>query len=119
MIQACFSYFTPQMFAAKMQNAENEGWTLPCTAMADHLVAYTPGWSQTIEYAKDDTRLPDAIREFSRLKEWDAMVATPMVLGGRMLGWMTMLTPRIPFVDYTATAAVTCCDTSVVPTAGH
>src|SRR5204863_3310333 len=51
---------------------------------------------QTIEYAKDDTRLPDAIREFSDVKEWDAMVATPMVLGGRMLGWMTMSTPRIP-----------------------
>ena len=87
---------TPQMFAAKMRNAEDEGTTLPCTAMADHLVAYTPGWSQTIEYANDDARLPAAIREFSRLMEWDAMVATPMVLGGRMLGWMTMSTPRTP-----------------------
>src|SRR5204863_3094870 len=51
---------------------------------------------QTIEYAKDDTRLPDAIREFSDVKEWDAMISTTMVIGGRMLGWMTMSTPRIP-----------------------
>ena len=86
---------TPSMFADKIRAAENEGTTLPCRAMADHLVAYTPGWNQTIEYACDDERLPAAIREFSRHMQWDVMIATPMVLAGRMLGWMTMSMPQI------------------------
>ena len=85
---------TPEMFAEKMRTAE--GHTLPCTAMADHLVSYKDGWSQTIEYTSDDQRLPDAIREFSREMQWDVMIATPMVLGGRMLGWMTMSTSQAP-----------------------
>jgi signal transduction histidine kinase len=81
---------TPAMFAEKARAAAVEGTTLPCNTMADHLVSYAPGWTQTIEYASDDARLPAEIREFSRCMHWDAMVATPLVLGGRMLGWMTM-----------------------------
>lgn len=87
---------TPAMFAEKARAAEIEGTTLPCTAMADHLVSYSPGWMQTIEYTSDDERLPATIREFSRCMQWDSMVATPLVLGGRMLGWMTMSMARAP-----------------------
>jgi len=85
---------TPTMFAEKARVAGDEGKTLPCTAMAEHLVAYTPGWKQTIEYGSDDARLPQVIREFSREMQWEVMIATPMVLAGRMLGWMTMSMPR-------------------------
>ena len=86
---------TPRMFAEKIQTAEHEGRTLPCTTMADHLVGYTPGWSRTIEYSCDDERLPAVIREFACEMAWDALIATPMALGGRMLGWMTMSTPSV------------------------
>src|SRR5713226_416001 len=31
--------------------------------MAAHLCAYAPGWSDTIEYTGDDSRLPESVRE--------------------------------------------------------
>ena len=32
----------------------------PCESMAAHLFGYAPGWSETIEYERDDPRLPEA-----------------------------------------------------------
>jgi signal transduction histidine kinase len=58
--------------------------------MASHLVQYEPGWSQTVEYPVDDERLPEVIREFGRQKGWNSTVATPLRLGARTLGWMTV-----------------------------
>ena len=44
-----------------------------------------------IEYSGDDARLPEPIREFSRRKGVrHAIVATPLLLGSRTLGWMTL-----------------------------
>ena len=90
---------TPTMFAEKARVAEGEGKTLPCVDMADHLVTYTPGWTQMIEYGSDDNRLPQTIRDFSCEMQWEVMIATPMVLAGRMLGWMTVSMPRIADSD--------------------
>lgn len=59
-------------------------------AMAGHLAQYAPGWSRTIEYSVDDERLPAAIRAFGREKGWNSTVATPLQLGARTLGWMTV-----------------------------
>jgi signal transduction histidine kinase len=67
--------------------------SFPCETMAAHLFEHAPGWSQTVEYAGDDTRLPEAIREFSRENDWNAVIATPLRLGTRNLGWMTVCTP--------------------------
>jgi signal transduction histidine kinase len=65
----------------------------PCEVMAAHLFEQTPGWTETIEYAGDDARLPEPIREFSRANNWHAVLATPLLLGTRNLGWMTVCTP--------------------------
>jgi len=59
-------------------------------AMAVHLVGYEAGWSQTVEYAINDDRLPKAVREFAREMDWQSTIATPLRLGARTLGWMTV-----------------------------
>jgi signal transduction histidine kinase len=62
----------------------------PCESMAAHLFAYSPGWTQTVEYEVNDARLPLPIREFGRLAGCGGMIATPLILGTRTLGWMTV-----------------------------
>jgi len=62
--------------------------------MADHLFAYRQGWTETIEYQRDDARLPEAIRSFGHDMEWQTTIATPFVLGSRTLGWMTVSSPK-------------------------
>jgi signal transduction histidine kinase len=65
----------------------------PCEILGAHLFAYREGWQETIEYLSDDPRLPEQIRSFTREMESATIVATPMVLGGRALGWMTVSSP--------------------------
>ena len=62
----------------------------PRESMGSHLFAHTPGWTQTIEYSGDDPRLPEPVRAFSRAHGVQAIVITPLVLGSRTLGWMTL-----------------------------
>jgi signal transduction histidine kinase len=64
--------------------------------MAQHLVDFRPGWTETIEYLADDPRLPEVIREFGREKGLSAIVITPMVLSGRTLGWMMVANLQAP-----------------------
>ena len=59
-------------------------------AMAGHLFTHAPGWSQTVEYAANDERLPVAIREYAGKMDWQSTVTTPLRLGTRSLGWMTV-----------------------------
>ena len=73
---------------------ERDKRTFPCDTMADHLFSYSPGWKTTVEYSRDDDRLPEPVREFSRRADWDVIVATPLVLGTRTLGWMTVASVR-------------------------
>jgi signal transduction histidine kinase len=82
--------FTPPKTA---RPCESGGKSFPCEAMAAHLFDHKPGWEQTIEYAGDDDRLPDAIRQFSREHEWRTVIATPLLLGNRILGWMSVCSP--------------------------
>jgi len=74
--------------------AEGETLKFPCQSMADHLFAYTPGWTETVEYERGDARLPELIRAFQRESDCDTTVTTPLLLGGRNLGWMTVTSPR-------------------------
>jgi signal transduction histidine kinase len=85
--------FTARDAPAGADGACEQG-RFPCEMMADHLFGYIPGWSQTVEYAGDDPRFPEAIRQFNRDKDVDATIAAPLVLGGRTLGWMTLASPR-------------------------
>ena len=59
-------------------------------AMAGHLFTYAPGWSETVEYPASDERLPIAISEYAGKMGWQSTVATPLRLGTRTLGWMTV-----------------------------
>ena len=43
-----------------------------------------------MEYERDDARLPQPILEFGRQMGWHTVVATPLLLGPRTLGWMTV-----------------------------
>ena len=62
----------------------------PREEMGRHLFGYTPGWSQTVQYAAADPRLPEPVREFMARKKVQAAVISPLVLGNRTLGWMAL-----------------------------
>jgi signal transduction histidine kinase len=85
--------FTPPKDGqAAFEEGEATGM-FPCRTMARHLFEYAPGWGQTIEYECGDSRLPERIRDYGRRIEWGGIVATPLLLGGRTLGWMTVCSP--------------------------
>jgi len=83
--------FTPPKGQVACQAADKR--MFPCETMAAHLFSHKPGWTETIEYCGDDARLPERIREFGREYSWGTVVATPLVLGGRNFGWMTVCSP--------------------------
>jgi signal transduction histidine kinase len=62
----------------------------PCDAMAAHLFEHRPGWSQTVEYQRDDARLPVEVLQFAERTGCGPVIATPLMLGTRTLGWMTI-----------------------------
>ena len=66
---------------------------LACASLAAHLFNYQPGWTQTVEYKSDDTRLPQDWCAFAQRMESATVVATPLLLGTRNLGWMTVSSP--------------------------
>jgi signal transduction histidine kinase len=83
--------FTPRVPGWETNEAgERLDGDYPCQTMAAHLLAYSPGWTQTIEYAPDDSRLPEAILGFAQRKGCGSTIATPLVIGGRTLGWLTL-----------------------------
>ena len=69
---------------------------LPHQVFAQHLVAYKPGWTATIEYESADARLPETVREFHRAKGVQRMVVTPMVVGSSTLGWIKLSCRTLP-----------------------
>jgi signal transduction histidine kinase len=69
------------------------GKRLACASFADHLFEFAPGWSETIEYRSDDSRLPEPFRAFVQRMDSATLVATPMTLAGQTLGWMTVTSP--------------------------
>ena len=69
---------------------------LACTSLAEHLFAYRDGWTQTVEYRSDDPRLPEQWKTFARRMESATVVAAPLLLGTRNLGWMTVSSPGDP-----------------------
>jgi signal transduction histidine kinase len=64
----------------------------PCDGLAAHLASYADGWTQTIEYQPGDTRLPEAVRQFAVRNGCGVSIATPLLLGTKTLGWMTVHT---------------------------
>ncbi len=64
--------------------------------MAAHLCAYAPGWSDTIEYTGDDSRLPESVREFDRSIGLSSVAIVPLILPTRNLGWIALSTGDAP-----------------------
>jgi signal transduction histidine kinase len=75
------------------------GKRVACGRLADHLFEYKPGWTETVEYRCDDIRLPAEFRAFVQRMESATLVATPMMLGGHTLGWMTVSSPGASEVE--------------------
>jgi signal transduction histidine kinase len=86
--------FIPPKSGAPPCGAVSDRKPFPCELMAAHLYDYTQGWQQTVEYTKDDVRLPGLVHEFAAQKGWDTVLATPLLLGTRNLGWMTVSSPH-------------------------
>jgi signal transduction histidine kinase len=82
--------YTPPKGQMCKANDPEDGF--PCDSMATHLFDYAPGWNGTVEYDSQDARLPEPIRAFGRRMNWGGTVATPLLLSGRNLGWMTVCT---------------------------
>jgi signal transduction histidine kinase len=86
--------FTPPKGGMRACESSDGTRVFPCDSMAEHLFAHTPGWTQTIEYRGDDERLPAPIRMFGIEHDWHTVVATPLTLGTKTLGWMTVCSYR-------------------------
>ena len=88
--------FTPPkgMVTTPCDGRDGTKQSFPCESMATHLFGYKPGWSETVEYYGDDPRFPALIREFGCSQGWHTVVATPLMVGGRTLGWMTVCSMR-------------------------
>jgi signal transduction histidine kinase len=72
-----------------------EGWAalaMPREAMASHLRGFAPGWTTTIEYAGDDARLPEAVRQYNSDAAVASLLVAPLTLGATTLGWMALAT---------------------------
>jgi signal transduction histidine kinase len=68
----------------------------PHESFGHHLMAYKPGWSQTVEYEENDARLPEEVRGSHRAKGVKAMVVTPLVVGATNLGWIKLSCFTLP-----------------------
>ena len=78
-----------------------EGWdaALPRREMAAHLMAYKPGWAETIEYSGNDERLPESVRTFNRSIGLESLAVVPLKLPTRNLGWLALSTGEAP-IEY-------------------
>ena len=80
----------------------SEDWNtiaLPRESMAAHLVAYAPGYTETIDYDGDDPRLPETVRAFNRARGVESLVVSPLVLQTRSLGWVALSTRDAPVCE--------------------
>jgi signal transduction histidine kinase len=84
----------PKRLTRPCEEGDGAGRAFPCESMAAHLFEHTQGWTETVEYVGGDARLPAPMREFSASHDWHTIVATPLTLGSRTLGWMTVCSLR-------------------------
>jgi signal transduction histidine kinase len=71
-------------------SADWEVAALPREAMAAHLVAYTAGWNDTVEYFAGDDRLPEPVRAFNAANGIAAVQVAPLALPTHNLGWIAL-----------------------------
>jgi signal transduction histidine kinase len=88
------AYLVDRLYTRKTRDWD--ALALPRESMAGHLFAYSPGWTETVEYEGCDQRLPEPVREFNRHAGVESVAVAPLVLGGRNLGWVGLSTCRQP-----------------------
>lgn len=74
---------------------ESHDWdalTLPRDSVGAHLLAHKQGWTETMEYTGNDSRLPEPVQEFNRATGVESVVVAPLVLPTRNLGWVALST---------------------------
>ena len=79
----------------KFYTPETEGWAalaMPREAMAAHLGGFAAGWTRTVDYAGDDARLPEAVRQYNAQASVASLLVAPLTLGSATLGWMALAT---------------------------
>jgi signal transduction histidine kinase len=59
-------------------------------SMGAHLLANTPGWTETVEYTGNDSRLPAPLRDFNAAIGVESLVVVPLALPTGNLGWMAL-----------------------------
>lgn len=91
------AYFEGRLFTASSPDWDR--LSLPRTSMADHLFGYEAGWTSTIEYTREDSRLPETVRAFNREIGVDSLAVTPLVLGQQTLGWIALSTGPTSFCE--------------------
>src|SRR5205823_232804 len=74
------AYLSDRLYTPK--SADWQTLALPRDSMAGHLFGYAQGWTQSVEYLANDSRLPEPVREFNLRAGVDALVVAPLVLGG-------------------------------------
>lgn len=80
----------------KIGRANWDELQLPRESMAEHLLAYRAGWTELIEYAGDDVRLPEHVRAFNRSNGLQSVAVAPLMLSNRNLGWIALSTGDTP-----------------------
>ena len=91
--QACRLWMA--CLAGQLHTRRSASWdalTLPRESMAAHLFGFGQGWNETVEYAGDDPRLPQAVQEFHRREGVQSVIVTPLILGSHNLGWVAITT---------------------------
>jgi signal transduction histidine kinase len=69
-----------------------EALALPRDSVAEHLLAYKQGWTETVEYTGNDARFPEPVQAFNRAAGVESVVIAPLVLSTRNLGWVALST---------------------------
>lgn len=82
------AYFQGELFTEVSPAWER--LVLPRTSMAEHLFGYKPGWTGTVEYTREDPRLPEPVRAFNRELGIDSVAVAPLTLGAQTLGWFAL-----------------------------
>jgi signal transduction histidine kinase len=73
-------------------SADWDALMLPRDSLEAHLVEQTQGWTETIEYSGNDSRLPASVQEFNRTIGVESIVVAPLMLPTRNLGWVALST---------------------------
>jgi signal transduction histidine kinase len=82
------AYRDNQLYTKK--DGSLQSLSFPHEMFAEHLFSYKPGWEQTIDYQRDDPRLPEDIRNCPARQGPEEMVVVPMIIGTKTLGWFKL-----------------------------